>query len=1161
MICAGFASATASASELRVVGVSPQGVVDDPSPNICVVFDRQLRAEDGPGADSLRVEPAIESTRFVRTTDRICVGARWLRSGTRYRVRFAGPVVARDGSVYAGEELVWSFETPRPEVWMYDPIGPLARDEGVTIDTSADISLGELRRRVRAYAHPLRQERDFSEPEADDASLDARVTAARRGRPIAVEVARSDPDNSDAIVVRGRGGWPAGMRIAVIVEAGVRARSGPLGSLRPVLQEFASAAPQHVVGESCEDRSACEIRPLVLSMWTRLSELGEPVSVEPAPEGLRILEVHDRLIIEGAFVAGQTYTVKIPGEQAPIVRRYTFTRRPGVELSVRAAILEPGRPRTIGVTSRHLDRIAVRVARLGDADARALWVRAGRDEALPWPDGLVAAVDREFAVKPTGVNEWADTTLDLQDLVGDVRGAVLVEARGISAVGGGDSRMLPPARAVVQVTDLSAIAMVTPYRSILEVVRIGGGSAARGVVVEGYGTSDERGIVELTAGRRMGSGPEVVVLAEATTGDRAYVSLPAADVVDRVIGSIKTTRGLGRPGESISILGWTAVDTPTVASGLRRLPPGTAIEVSLTVRDGREVARARAQTDADGVFMATLEIPDGAKPGEHWIHARVARTGRRFADRGLWVANYELPGPHIRVAPLPGNVDTSRVALRVEYRDEFGAPGAGGSLEVWQSCRQVRMRPPGIERRWQIGVDVPDRGHGYGEVVKIRDDVWQPDLSAVFEVERGQDVWPRRCHASVRMWESFAAETAYVVHPSAYLAIAAPTRLRAGVEAAISVRAFTPTGKRASVSGVEVKVLHRGFTDYPGTYEDLWPLTPRCTLDVPSTGADAQCSLGPLAPGRYLVSAEGGRGGESEASFVVAASVPTAPPAGVRPEQLTVVADRWARPGDVRAVRVVAPWDAGPGLLWVDRGGLLAALPFVLRSGEAVVQLTAADSWVPGVSIGAAAVRPATADAPARLEHDVAAIEVSSEVRRLAVEVEAAEVVAAGSKIRVRVRVRDDQGHSVGGRIDAWMIDEAELTLANNRLDHRVLLPSAREAATPVAALATASPPFVARTRDLVAYTGPTRDGLVGRGGGGGTGGRWYPDRYLRRPFVVGPPPVVGVRLDAAGECTLELALPGEPTAFRLFVVATAGPGRSGQAQVTMHSVVGAAGR
>lgn len=81
------------------------------------------------------------------------------------------------------------------------------------------------------------------------------------------------------------------------------------------------------------------------------------------------------------------------------------------------------------------------------------------------------------------------------------------------------------------------------------------------------------------------------------------------------------------------------------------------------------------------------------------------------------------------------------------------------------------------------------------------------------------------------------------------------------------------------------------------------------------------------------------------------------------------------------------------------------------------------------------------------------------------------------------------------------------------------------------------------------------------------TGGRWRPDRSPRRPFVVGPPPVVGVRLDAAGECSLELDMPGEPTAVRLFVVATAelagghGPGRSGQADVTMHWVDRAAGR
>ena len=1158
------ARASAPVDGLRVVEVSPQGDVMALDQDVCVVFDRPLREEGYSRQDRLRIEPPVEGMFVRRFGDRICLRGTWLAAATSYRVSLVGEVVARDGSVYAGPPVVWTFTTPRPEVWGYAPSLPQARDEGVELSLSADVSVTELRRRVRAYAHPLGKQYAFlATVDPDDANevTEERLAQARRGRPIAVEVKPRDPDDRDYYVVRGRGGWPAGARIAVVVEAGLTARAGPLASLSPFVLEFETAADQRIVGESCADRSACPIGPLVISLWQAPLDLAEhPVVVEPRPDGLRIDETNDDdIVVEGAFVAGQTYTVTIPHATGKIVRRYTFTREPSVELSSRAAILDPDLPRTVGVTSRHLERIAVRVARLGDGAARELVGLAERGEALPWPDRLVARVDREYPVTPAGVNQWADTVIDLRELVGDMRGALLVEARGLARVGGGAGRLPPPSRAVVQVTNLTAIAVVTPYRSILEVVGLGGGEARSGVQVGRFGTSDARGIVELTGAKR--TEPEVVVLAD-PSGDRGYVTLPAAVAgEDAVIGSIVTTRAMGRPGESLSVLGWTAIDTPRVAGGLRRVPAGTWIEVSLR-HNGRVLATRRTQTDADGAFTAQLEVPRYTVTEAHRVVAQVVGARRAFAGQPLWVARYDLSRPHIRAEPLDIEVDTPRAALRVEHRDEHGAPRGTGSLAVDLNCRRIRFRPPGVEHRWQIGQPEPRYSHGDHRRIDIHRETVDRQLASVFEVERVYLDLPRRCHASVVMSRELAAETAYLLHPSAYLGIAVPGDPRAGAAAAVVVRAFDHDGVRVGSRGVRVAVEHAGFNDWFGEYDesDAPPVT-RCTLDLAATGDDARCSLGELVPGRYRVLADGGRARTTVAEFYVAGSGLAAGPTDARrPTALVVEAGRWIRPGEVRAVRIRAAWDAGPGLLWASRGGLLAAVPFVLRGGEAVVMLTAADSWVPGVEIGVAAVRPATASEPVRLEHDITSLEIAGEGRRLAVEVEAAEVVATDGRTDVRVRVRDDRGRPVAGRLDAWMIDEAELALGYYPFAVAAPLPAMHAAAAPVAALATARPPFVARTTDLVSYPWPAWRGRVGRGGGGATGGKWRPDRYGRRPFVAGPPPLLGVRLDARGEATLALDTPREPAAMRLFVVATAdladgrGPGRLGKADVTMHA-------
>ena len=1057
--------------------------------------------------------------------------------------------------VHAGEAAV----EPEPEL---EEVYPEDGGREVVLRVPAEVSLAEVRRRVRAYVHPLGQEGESYWTEHGDPPSAAELAAAGRGRPVPVVISREEEGR--AFRIRSAGGWPEDARIVVVAQAGLRAQVGAVRARHGAIAEFETRAVQRILSESCRVHSDCPVAPLVIRRKASWDPEKEAITVTPRPEGLEIFYSDaGEDVIEGAFVAGKTYTVTIPGYGGPVVRRYTFTKRPAIELSTRSGILIAGRPRTIGVTSRHLLKIAVRAAVLSDAQAGALLPAAERGEAIAWPAGLTA-VEREFSVTPQGVNEWADTVVDLQALLGEARGAVIVEARGLKAVRG---ELPPPSRGVVQVTNLTAVAVVAPQRSMLQVVRVGDGMAVAGATVGRFGTSDERGVVTLAGS--MIPREERVAIADGA-GDRVYVTLPGVPVKadgerehvkwakpdhEWVHATLMTTRGVVRPGESVDVIGWTWVDSPHVASGLRRLPAGTPVEVCLS-NDGRRVACGAGRTDIDGVFSATVVVPRRVAVNVEYMVSAGVVGGSGLGWTYLPVAEDAAPGMRVRAEPLARVMTGSRAGLRVVVSDESGARVSPGRIDVKHRCERISWRPPGVDRMWWIGA--PGKGPPWSEHHGIPRWTADRDSAAVFEVSVRDPEWPRRCQASVIVDGRVADETTWRMDPAAYLGIVVPTAARAGEPATVTIRAFTPEGVRTGLRGVDVWLGHIGFDRWLEINDEMMRDAPVCTLDVPARGADATCALGVVAPGYHVVAVTGGHGGPTWARFEVAAPVAKAPVAKAPATGLEVSSDRWARPGDVRTVRVRAPWATGSGLLWVERGGVLTTAPFDLQGGEATRTWTVAETWVPQVGIAVAAIQPLSAGTPA-VVHDRVEMELFKHSRRLAVEVVGAEEVAAGSRIRVRVRVRDEHGRPVAGRIDAWMIDEAELFVGKHEFEVKPPMPRWREALAPVDTLAALREPFVARSLDRAAYAGKRAAPLIGKGGGPGHSS-WHADGKARRPFVVGPPPQLGVRVDASGEQVLALEMPREAAAFRLFVVATAdladgGPGRVGTAEVTVHSV------
>ena len=154
------------------------------------------------------------------------------------------------------------------------------------------------------------------------------AAAVRRQRRVPIEITLDPRGDGENYHLHARDGWPLDARITVVASAGLRSTTGPLPSLRPTVLEFETVAVQRVLAESCVDRSACAVEPLmILLRYGRDEAELAGITVEPRPDPLEIQrDGSDALVFTGAFTPGTTYTVSIPHPRGAFVRRYTFRR-------------------------------------------------------------------------------------------------------------------------------------------------------------------------------------------------------------------------------------------------------------------------------------------------------------------------------------------------------------------------------------------------------------------------------------------------------------------------------------------------------------------------------------------------------------------------------------------------------------------------------------------------------------------------------------------------------------------------------------------------------------------------------------------------------------------------------------------------------------------
>lgn len=1020
----------------------------------------------------------------------------------------------------------------------------------------------------------------------------------------------------------------------------------------PILLRFNNAIPDE---ELEEERARITISPK--PSWFSVSGTSSYWSGDDSDDGGSDGKHGFRVELDGSFLPGVTYQVTVSPalrdryQQAlgqPLRLSAVFGKRPFLALSSERGVLRPGLPQTVGVTSRHVAAVTISAQRLDDAELARLLLAPTKpaaesvDASDPDESKLPAPrpqVTRSLRTSPRGPTDWSSLALDLRELSGGAYGAILVQVQATELVPRAKGeRLPPPVRGLFRLTDLSAVLTASRPRSLLGVYRLSDGKPVPGATavrlseagqpVGASGRTDDKGLLVLEQPLPADHDPLELrglyaVSAPAPKGtdgsdrtDRAYLILDGGrslsgskpDTPDqpevlrrgeRLLLQVLTERDAYRPGETVRAVGYAAVDTPFAESGLRRVPAGLEVELSVEDPQRRLVASRRVQTTAEGKFWGELPLPAPGTLGSHTLRAQL--LGRTDSVR-VKVEDYRVPEFAVTAASDPGDlIAPARPQIRAAATYFFGGPVALTRARASQSCWPMSFRPPGLPSEWIVNaplldspehapsfeVPLPDRASGQRGRLAFTAPATAPIRDA------------RRCLVSVSLadasHQSIGAEASYLLHPARYyLAARAPSHLTEGDTLSFAARAVAFDGTRVAADGVRATV-ERTWSEpiyktvgkervFERTIEHREP-APGCTVRLAPSGADAECRVAAVKPGRYELRLSGGPDASAartelrvhvQARPREAPPTPPPPPPRTPPASLTLtVSSRNVQPGDTVDVKVSSPWPL-EGALVLARNGLRRHLPLSLTAaGEVDLRLPVDDTWVPQVTLELLAVVPpvpppkpvrAYVTSGARHDHPVVltpstTIFVEHKQRRLQVQVSAPTEARPAATVPIRVTVRDHASRPTAARLALWAVDEAVLSLTGYEVPDLLplFLPEGSARISERDDFRSLLRPYELEPED------DWLSSRIGRGYGsahGSLGGRSASSPSLlmgastvqqaRQRFETTPVFLGDVAVGPSGEATLSARLPDNLTTFRITALASArlvdgeSPGRFG---------------
>ncbi len=847
------APALAQPRGLAVISLLPQGRVERLT-QVVVSFNRPMRPLGDMSQDAetapLRLDPRPPgSYRWLDPRTLAYILDQPLTGATVIRLSVPAGVQALDGSVLAGAVSA-RLSTPPVEPVSISPkpgrtLGP--RPE-LRLVMSQPVDLDSLVRRMHFWARGRR--------------IPARVQA----QPLP-SGGREEAYLARAYLVRPERRLPAGGKLKLVLEAGVRPARGNLPSPRDYAWSYRGYRRLKLVkwqmGRNFQGKLDPE-SPLIL-------EFNNPVSPRDLLGHLRItprLKLDPQSLgseptrwfyLEPGFKPGRSYLVEIRAGLRDAYGTKLARNRglslamgdlsPLISLAGGKGVLEaaPGRPARYPLKLRNLQSLRLGLKFLSpDEVVPALVAEADRpwdEKPAPLREGEPGVVVRtlRFSGKP---NRVFYHPLDLGRLLGrEVRGGmVLVDARATWPDDRGRPR-LRIRRTLVQVTDLGLSLKVGESSGAVWVTGLGDGRPRPGVKLElrdrsnrvlWRGKSDQRGLALLPSldelaprpdRKRSWRDPQVFLLARQGV-DLAILPLSwSEDLFYSAVQGIPTRRpGRGQslsahaitqlplyqPGQRVRFVVYLRRSTPT---GLR---PARELPVHLEVQDpyGRVVASLQGRPNPFGSIAGSLKLTPGARLGGYRFV--IKQKGREDLEAGGFrVASFRPPdfrvglqAPQAQVGPEAGG----RLALQADYL--FGTPVAGGKARV-EVEQRGRYFAPALLQGYAVG-DIappgqePDLNRHLATLKAELDGRGRGELELPAAQPRpGFPVWVG-LGATVRDAgdRAVSARGGYLVHPAGvYLGLKSPTLARAGEAVRVEVKGATPDNRPLRDLPVEVKAF------------------------------------------------------------------------------------------------------------------------------------------------------------------------------------------------------------------------------------------------------------------------------------------------------------------------------------------------------------------
>lgn len=1181
-------------------------------PTLSIRFNRPMvplgeKVRVSAEAAGFQITPKIDGEAYwAEPTRLVFEPASALPPAHEYQVRFQRRIDSVDGPPL-DVSLAWSFATAPPSLSMwalYDDQMDDGRDHHwkarVAVDVTQNIALAELRRHLTVTAVG---------PSGSRQPVDVEVRERRRDkhgyRPYAFEITPKTR-------------WPADAEILLQVGKGLRGKVGPRSMADPVAYAFttpAGVASTNVYCAEGEYLDGCELGPVLVAFSAPISRAqAKLLSVSPKPKYLDVLAVdrlsdergrardaYDAVMVWGEFERGVEYEISIDERLEdvhgqPLIGAVTHTVEfveppPSLALEHDWGSFIHSRGAKMGIESRHVEQLRVRVAELDDETYESL--RATKLDA--WPSGVAATHDLRVSPTILGAWGWSAHELDLAQLTGGRPAALLVEVSAASLLPRAAGRAVPRKQlGLVQITEFGVTAVGSLPGGVVRVARLHDDAPVAGAQIElveaaggsreVIGKTDADGLLRLPPADDL---PDTALLRARAGNDRVLLdahTLAAARNADgdllKNAESVRTTlmteRPLYKPGERVRAMGWAAIATPYELSGLRRLPPKT--RVSLELRDHRDevVATRTVTSKSHGKFWATLDIPDTAALGHYTLTARLLGE---TSTTELRVEDY--PIPEFEVSAAAGRTDLhgdESTTVRVDASYYFGGRVPIRRARHTTECDEIDFRPPGLEPSWSVA---PRRqwGQGYGRLGTP-----STTLALGPGAERGHleyEITPRgpsisqpvRCKHSVAVGDAtereIGAEATVWVHPDFYLATRAPSSLEHGEDATIEIATLDFDGSPLRVDDITVSLVRswsepeyvvenkqRRFVGWATRTKKL----PACKLA--SDGA-ATCKFAKLEHGSYEIQVRAKQGSYEPVldDWLWVREPDDQARVFVAPAQLEIAVDRpTPAVGDKVRARVRAPWSSGRALVLLTKGGMYELHDLTIEQGSAALELSVGDAWIPGVELQVLAIEPGDAKRTPRLHRASTKITVDASSRQLAVDVEIPSEAQTGEQLPITIAVRDAAGKPVRGHVSVWAVDEAVLSLAPlelpNFVEHfSIVLSTGLSVLESYSALLL---PYIARPdsyvpRDYVHgwASGGFRLGGYGRGGGSGygsgggvghgvAGGRGGGMPATRSNFSSAPIFIGDAELGEDGRAQLSGELPDNLTTFRVTAVASA---------------------